>query len=145
MSKKNERWVQRLEKYEKALCQLEEGIKEASERELSDLEKSGIIQRFKCTFELAINVIRDFYIHVGNGDIQGSKDAFEMAFNRNLITKGDDLLDSIKDRNLTLHTYNENIADEVFRNIVDRHYDAFEELKEAFIKEKKKEGCRCSA
>ncbi len=104
MSKKDIRWVQRFKHYQKALAQLEEGIELASERELSDLEKEGIIQRFECTQELAGNVVKDFYESLGEKGLQGSRDAFEQAFAKGLITKGEALLESIESRNLTSHS-----------------------------------------
>ncbi len=76
------RWLQRLENYKKALNNLEEGVLLAHERPLSKLEKQGIIQAFEITYELAWNTVKDFYREQGEMNIQGSRDAFKMAFNR---------------------------------------------------------------
>ncbi len=137
MSKQDTRWVQRFDYYQKALTQLEKGIELASERDLSDLEKEGVIQRFKYTQELAGNVLKDFYAARGDQNIQGSRDAFQLAFERGLITSGKELLDSIDTRNKTSHAYNREKAEAIFHDIVNRYYGAFEELRAVLRNEKK--------
>ncbi len=47
------RWQQRFSNYKKALQQLGEAIALSNTRELSDLEKQGLIQAFEYTHELA--------------------------------------------------------------------------------------------
>jgi len=132
MNNEPPRWVRRFDNYTRAFIQLEKGVKLAEERELSDIEKEGVIQRFEYTQELAWNVIRDFYKEQGETGIQGSRDAFRMAFERGLVTQGSALMKTIKSRNATSHTYDENTADEIFTDIVDLYYSAFLELKQVF-------------
>jgi nucleotidyltransferase substrate binding protein (TIGR01987 family) len=50
------------------------------------------------------------------------------AFNRGLITHGDDWMDMIRSRNLSTHTYNKNIADEIVSKITANYFDRFVEL-----------------
>ncbi len=50
---KDTRWIQRLDNYQKALLQLSAAVKLMGQRELSDLEKQGVIQSFEYTYELA--------------------------------------------------------------------------------------------
>lgn len=119
----------RLSNFGKALENLNEGIEEAQKRELNKLEKQGLIQAFEYTYELAWNTAKDFYEAQGENSIQGSRDAFTLAFNRGLIKKhGTALIESIRSRQLTSHTYNEEIAEEIYRNIVSKYYQAFSEL-----------------
>ena len=47
----------RFQNYEKALKHLEEAI---SKKDLSDLEKAGVIQIYEFTFELAWKTLKDF-------------------------------------------------------------------------------------
>lgn len=47
------RWHQRLQSFHKAWVRLAEGARLADERELSPLEKQGLIQAFEFTHELA--------------------------------------------------------------------------------------------
>ncbi len=138
MSEQDIRWVQRLNSYRDALARLEEGVELASERNLSDLEKEGVIQRFEFTHELAGNVVKDFYQSLGHEGIHGSRDAFMLAFQNGLITKGEELLESINSRNKSSHAYSEEEAAKIFRDIINKYYEAFEELKKALCTEKEK-------
>lgn len=58
---KDIRWIQRYSNFKKALSNLGEAVELANERELSKLEKQGLIQSFEYTYELAWITIRDFY------------------------------------------------------------------------------------
>lgn len=121
------RWLQRFANYTKALSQLEKFIDKI---DLSDLEQQGLIQAFEYTFELAWNVIEDYYEFQGETDIQGSRDAFRLAFNRGLIQDGDTWMRMIDSRGKTSHTYNEEIVDEIAKAIVESYYYLFDELKQ---------------
>ena len=63
------RWHQRFSNFKKALKQLEKAIRLSEQRELSELEKLGLIQAFEFTHELAWNVMKDFFIYKGSGRI----------------------------------------------------------------------------
>lgn len=54
------RWKQRFSNYINAFEQLQEAVELSRERELSMLEKQGLIQAFEYTHELAWNVMKDF-------------------------------------------------------------------------------------
>lgn len=69
------RWIQRFNNYKKALAGLQEASVLADERELSKLEKQGVIQGFEFTHELAWKTLKDFLESRGQQDIYGSKDA----------------------------------------------------------------------
>ncbi len=140
MSDLDIRWIQRLSQYQKALSRLEEAVELASKRNLSRLEKEGVIQRFEYTYELAWKAIVDFYNSIGSENPQGSRDAFRLAFQRGLITKGEELLESIESRNKTTHAYNEETAEKIFNDIINKYCDALEELEEALLDQKKKRG-----
>ncbi len=121
------RWLYRLENYKKALQTLQSDINLAKSKVLSDIEKRGLIQAFEYTYELAWNTIKDFYFYNGITDIQGSRDAFKTAFYKGLIST-DTLIKTIRSRQLTTHTYNEDITQSIYDDIVNEYYFAFEEL-----------------
>lgn len=135
--KNNIRWIQRLNNFEKAFKQLELGVEQATDGELSDLEKEGIIQRFEYNQELSWQTIKDFYEYIGETGIQGSRDAFQLAVKRGLVDSncGQVLMQSVKSRNKTVHTYNHETAEEIFQDIIDEYYQAFLTLKNALQKE----------
>ena len=121
------RWLYRFDNLKKAFNTLKNDVDLANKKNLSDIEKRGLIQAFEYTYELSWNTIKDFYFYNGVVDIQGSRDAFKMAYNRGLISS-DTLIQSIRSRQLTVHTYNEEIIENIFENIINRYYFAFEEL-----------------
>jgi nucleotidyltransferase substrate binding protein (TIGR01987 family) len=120
------RWVQRFSNYKKTLSQLKKFIDKG---ELNELEQQGLIQAFEYTYELAWNTIKDFYENQGEVNIQGSRDAFRLAFNRGLIQQGETWLEMIKSRSKTSHSYNEEIAQEIANAIVQEYFGLFVSLK----------------
>ncbi|MFZ9035732.1 MAG: nucleotidyltransferase substrate binding protein [Francisellaceae bacterium] len=119
------RWIQRLENYRKALSNLSEAVGLAETRPLSNLEEQGLIQAFEFTYELAWNTIKDFYSYQGDESIQGSRDAFRMAFKRGLIINGDIWMQMIKARQLSSHTYNEETADIIYQDVCEHYHKEF--------------------
>jgi nucleotidyltransferase substrate binding protein (TIGR01987 family) len=134
MDEKDKRWTQRFSNYSKALDQLKEFIEKSDE--LNKLEKQGMIKAFEYTYELAWNTIKDFYEYQGEVDLQGSRDTFQLAFNRGLIKDGEEWMQMLKDRNQTSHTYNEEVADEIAENVVTKYFSMFESLKISLDKQR---------
>ncbi len=128
------RWIQRFNNFKRSLKQLENAMALMEERELSDLEKQGVIQAFEYNYELAWNVLKDFYEYQGDQDIQGSRDAIRTAFKRGLIVNGEVWMNMIKSRAMTSHTYREDIAKEILQDIVNLYYQEFASLKERLLK-----------
>ena len=87
MSAQDVRWVQRFSNYQRALRRLKQAVELATDRELSDLEKQGVIHAFKYTFELAWTTLQDYLKEQGE-EIHGPRDAFRLAFNRDIIENG---------------------------------------------------------
>jgi nucleotidyltransferase substrate binding protein (TIGR01987 family) len=128
------RYLQRFSNYKKAFLMLEEGIDLFKNKELSRIEKQGLIQAFEFTHELSWKVLKDFIENRGNEKIYGSKDAVKIGFNLELIKNGQVWMDMIKSRNLTSHTYDENIANQVVSDIVNIYYDEFKLFLSSFEK-----------
>ena len=99
------RWQQRFANYRKALGQLRNAVSLSRQRELSELERQGVIQAFEFTHELAWSVIKDYFEYQGNTSITGSRDATREAFKQELITDGERWMGMIKNRNRSSHTY----------------------------------------
>ncbi len=120
------RWIQRLDNYKSALRQVEAAAEIFKQRSLSDLEKQGVIQAFEFTHELAWNVIKDYFEYQGNSSITGSRDASREAFQKKIITDGDVWMEMIKSRNLTSHTYNKKIANNIVEKTMAQYLPAFQ-------------------
>ncbi len=92
---------------------------------LNPLEEQGLIQCFEYNYELAWNVIKDFYESQGETDIQGSRDAFRLAFKRGLILNGEIWMEMIKSRAQTSHTYNLETAQKILCEIKSAYFSQF--------------------
>jgi len=122
---KDIRWKQRFANYKKALRQLDEILKID---QLSKIEEIALIKAFEFTFELAWNVIKDYYQYQGIAEIQGSRDAFRTAFKQGLIEDGETWMNMIESRIQTTHVYNESVASDIAEDIINNYYDQFKEL-----------------
>lgn len=127
------RWKQRFNNYKSALNSLEEGILLAKSRTLSDLEKQGIIQGFEFVHELFWKTVKDFLEFTGNIKVFGSKDATKEAFSHGLISSGDIWMHMIESRNLTSHTYNKEIANDIVSKTIEQYYNLFKQFENKMI------------
>ncbi|NJK82476.1 MAG: nucleotidyltransferase [Saprospiraceae bacterium] len=116
------RWVQRFGSYKRALGQFGKAVALYHERALSELERQGLIQTFEFTQELSWKVMKDYFVEQGNTDITGARDAFRAAFQVGLIDNGERWMNMIKSRNLSSHTYNEDVAEEIITQIIQFYY-----------------------
>lgn len=130
MSDLDIRWKQRLANYRKAVSQVINAVDLASTRQLSELERQGLIQAFEFTHELAWNVMKDYFTYQGNTTITGSRDAIREAFSRGLIEDGEGWMEMIQSRNQTAHAYNEQVAAEIAGRITGRYRILFEQFLE---------------
>lgn len=113
------RWKQRFENYQKAFNQLTEFIEKG---ELNKFEKQGLIQCFEYTYELAWSLMKDYLQYQGVVGIGGSRDAIRQAFKLSLISDGQIWLDMVEDRIHSVHTYDEEKAEEIITKIYQIHY-----------------------
>lgn len=130
MTDQDIRWQQRLANYSRALTHLTRAVELAQTRSLSELEKQGLIQAFEFVFELAWNLMKDYFLYQDNPAISGSRDAIRTAFKQGLITDGEGWMEMIKSRNQTAHTYNESVANEIADNIMAIYHDLFLQLQQ---------------
>lgn len=120
------RWLQRLANYGKALAQLTVAVDLSRRRALSDIERQGLIKAFEFTYELAWNVMKDYFDYQGNALITGSRDAIREAFQRSLVADGEEWMNMVSDRNRTAHSYNESVAREITERVVLIYHPLFQ-------------------
>jgi len=130
MTPKDIRWIQRFSNFKKAFTQLSNAVELSEERDLTDLEKQGVIQAFEYTHELAWNTLKDFLEDRGAQNIYGSKDASREAFKAGLLDDGEVWMEMIKSRNQTVHTYDEDTMAEIVKAIIESYFHEFEALLE---------------
>lgn len=128
MSTQDIRWQQRFQNFLKAFSLLDEAVMKYRASGLSELEEQGLIQRFEFTHELAWNVLKDYFEYQGNTEVTDSRDATREAFSKGLITDGEGWMEMLKSRNKTSHTYNEEIANDIIKNIVGWYHSLFLEF-----------------
>jgi len=122
MSAVDIRWIQRLQNFSKALAQLDEAVTLMRERTLSNLERQGVIQAFKYSYELGWNTLKDYLVWQGIESIVGSRDTIREAFSLGLVEDGEAWMAMLVDRNRTSHTYNEQTAQDILANIEQSHH-----------------------
>ena len=119
------RWRQRLCNYTLGLQRLAEAVDLSGQRPLSPLEQQGLIQAFEFTHELAWNLLKDFLEAQGIAGLIGSRDAIRTAFKNGLLEDGETWMEMIKARNLSSHTYQQDLAQRIATDILTRFYPAF--------------------
>lgn len=124
------RWKQRFQNYEKAFRLLEETIDIDSP---SNAERAGLIQFFEMTFELSWKLLKDYLEELGF-IIKSPREAIKQAFQSDFIKDGHIWMDALKDRNLTVHIYEEKIAVEVENKIRNSYFPILSKLYHFFKK-----------
>ncbi|MBW2735733.1 MAG: nucleotidyltransferase substrate binding protein [Deltaproteobacteria bacterium] len=107
--KQNEkpRWVYRFDNYKRAFVLLREAIETMEDRELTQLEKEGVIQRFEYTWELAWKVLKDYLEYEGVIlDKITPAAVIKAAFTAKIIEEGELWMRALDARNKMSHTYN---------------------------------------
>ena len=125
MKENDIRWKQRFQNYQKALKQLTEAVDLLRKRPLSGIESQGFVKAFEFTHELAWNVMKDYFLYQGNSRIMGSRDATREAFQNQIVGDGDGWMEMIKTRNKAVHTYNEEMVDDIITKNVELYHALF--------------------
>lgn len=122
---RNERLMEIHRDYSKAVVRL----KEVLEADVSnDIVYDAAIQRFEFTYELAWKLMKTYLQFSGIAEVNSPRAAFKEAFAARLIMNGETWIDMIQDRNLTVHTYDEKMAIDIFGRIKDKYFSCFNDL-----------------
>ena len=102
------RWSQRLENFSSAMEQLTDAC---GKTEYTDLERSGLVQIFTFSFELAWKTLQDLLFYEGY-ETSSPRDVIRKSFAAGYLDEDDceTLLDALKKRNLLSHTYRKALA-----------------------------------
>lgn len=131
------RWSQRFSNFRKALAKLSQAVDIVSGRlafadDVDELLQEGLIQRFEYTHELAWKVMKDYAEYQGYTDVMDSRDAIRKALMIGLV-EDKRWMETIEDRNLTSHNYNNDVASEIYENIVHIYYPLFCRFEEKML------------
>ncbi|MBU1159710.1 nucleotidyltransferase substrate binding protein [Patescibacteria group bacterium] len=116
--------------FEKSIQRLEEVLKQ----EKTIFNRDSSIQRFEFTIELAWKCIQKF-LREQRIVCRSPKECLKEAFKFDLIDDDNRWLKAFDDRNLTVHTYKEEIAEKIYNNLPD-YLEIFKKLKEALKHQK---------
>lgn len=134
MSDDTPRWRYRFDNYKRAFSLLREAIEMMDDREPSQLEKEGIIQRFEYTTELAWNLMKD-YLESENFVFEQvtPRAVMRKAFEANLLEDGETWMDVLDARNKMSHNYDLKTFEAVIEEIRKHYLRAFDALHTKFL------------
>jgi nucleotidyltransferase substrate binding protein (TIGR01987 family) len=127
-NKKDIRWRQRFENFEKAYKLLERTLQINNP---SEAEKGGIIQFYEMAFELGWKMLKD-YLEAEGLHAQSPREVLKTAVKYEFIENGHEWIDALEDRNLTVHTYDEKTADQVVEKIKLSYFNLLKNLYQSF-------------
>ena len=104
----------KFEKFQKALISLEAVYLKPMQEDRTNIDAT--IQRFEFTFELSWKFLKEFFFERGL-ELNYPKEIIKEAFSVNLIDDENLWIKMLRDRNMTSHTYDEKLADEIFSRI----------------------------
>ena len=100
------------ESFEKSIRSLEKILKQ----EKNETVRDAAIKRFELTFELSWKSAQAFLKDQGI-TCRSPKETFKEAFKFGLIKGDEEWIMMLKDRNLSIHTYSEELADDMYSRI----------------------------
>lgn len=100
-----------IEDLEKANQRLKEAIRARPTR----MNKDATIQRFEFTFELSWKTIQEYIIKDQGFDCKSPRDCIRESARLEIIDNPESWFKFLGHRNLIAHTYNEKLADKVYK------------------------------
>jgi len=125
MPDKDIRWKQRFQNFEKAYFHLKEAI---DQKQLNELERNGLVQRFEFTVELCWNLLKDYLEYEGLQFKPTPKETIRQAFNSEIIEDAQVLIDGLDIRNELSHDYSGEKFERSEAEIRDRVFPAIEKV-----------------
>lgn len=114
-----QRFDERKKELNEAVLRLEEAIAQPE----TDIMRDSVIQRFEFSFELAWKSLQLYLEHQGL-EVGSPRQALKSAFAQGIITNAEEAdawLKMLEDRNLTAHTYQKELAKDIYNRIVGKH------------------------
>ncbi len=111
-----ERVKERLSVAKKALTALKEAV---NRKDLTELERDGAIQRFEFTYEAVWKAVQAYLNDVEKINVSSPRGIVRESFKEGLLNEDEakKVMDMVAERNLTVHTYNEELAQAIFNRL----------------------------
>jgi nucleotidyltransferase substrate binding protein (TIGR01987 family) len=135
MKNKDIRWQQRFQNFERVFLKLKEAY---DLKELNELERNGLVQRFEFTLDLSWKVMRDYLEEKGFVFKPSPKDTFRQAQESGIVNFAQELIDGLDIRNELSHDYNGEKFEKVELNLRRAVFPALENLHQFFVAESTK-------
>ncbi|PIX03107.1 nucleotidyltransferase [bacterium (Candidatus Gribaldobacteria) CG_4_8_14_3_um_filter_42_11] len=111
------------------LTKANKALKQATRLSSTRINKDASIQRFEFTFELCWKTMQE-YIRDQGFDCKSPKSCVRKAASLDLLKNPESWLEFLQARNLIAHTYNEDLADSVYKKAVEFPKEVDKLLKE---------------
>lgn len=121
----------KLENLIKNIKKANKRLKEAAKARPTKMNRDAAIQRFEFTFELAWKTVQA-YIKEEGFDCKSPKSCIREGAKLELIENPEDWFDYLKARNLIAHTYNEKVADKIYKKALSFPKEVDKLLKKLF-------------
>lgn len=135
-TEKDIRWMQRFSNYRRALKQLTDAVEIVSKKlyleHQYNIIREGLIQCFEFSHELAWKVMKDYVEYQGITEIFGSRDAIRYSLRLGVVDD-ERWMDTIKDRNVTSHHYDDDTARKIVDNIINVYYPLLVKYEEVML------------
>jgi nucleotidyltransferase substrate binding protein (TIGR01987 family) len=103
-------------------------LKEVLELPKDEFIRDSAIKRFEITFDMAWKTLKAYLEEKHGVQCVSPKTCLREAYNKDFITEYDSFwVDLVDKRNLTVHTYRESVAEEVFA-VLPKALEHFQEL-----------------
>ena len=121
------RWKQRFENLDKGLIRLLKTQKAFSKTNEPDLMRIALIGAFMFTFELSWKTLKDFLNYEGI-QVTFPREVIKQSFQNGLLEDGELWIHMLEARNIMSHAYDEAVAIEVSKSILEHYLPAFQKL-----------------
>ena len=113
------------EDYHRALLRLQTAL--TKEADLDDMYLDATIQRFEFCFELAWKLMKAVLEYEGI-EANSPRSSIREGWKQGLISDAEAWLDMMEKRNLSPHTYDENVARDIYHEVRERYANLLEAL-----------------
>jgi nucleotidyltransferase substrate binding protein (TIGR01987 family) len=107
------RWQQRLSSFEQAYALFLRRFQSYTENPNDEGAQMALVQAFEVVFETAWKTLKSRLEHEGFTDVATPRRALRQAFQLGWITAGETWLRALDYRNLSVHTYHQDVLDQL--------------------------------
>ena len=109
--------MDKLSKLAKAFSDALERLREVLAEPKTDITRDSAIKRFEFTFDLCWKSLKAFLEERKGVVCRSPKDCFRAAYQSGVIDYDEFWINLVDERNETAHTYNEDLAEKIYKNL----------------------------